>query len=190
MPVDLPDVFRDELEPVKVLARAKRRAAKDFKWTRRYSLEDAKILAYWLYIFERYSEAMEVCQFLGQAPFTGDTRLWANIEASLALQSRLLRSQGQQAEVEVCVERIRTVIEQTYSPGVPESRMNGTFLRRYETNADLTHRDKRKSSEKSWRLQAVVEAYTLIELGGSDALPADVLEEHVREHITRLKAIA
>ena len=190
MDVVLPDVFHNHLESVKPLARAKRQAAKDFKWTRRFSLQKATALAYWLYIFERRSEAMEVCRFLAQARFTDGTKVSAWIEGSLALYARLLRSQEQPTEALVCMERIRKVIEQTYSSGVPQLRLNGTFLRDYETNVAIGVRDKRKSSERIFRLSALRECCTLIELGGSVALPVDVLEEHVKEHITRLREIA
>lgn len=187
---DMPPVFQGELEEIKPIARAKRKAAKDFKWTRRYSLEDTMLLAYWLYIFDRKSEAMEICRFLAQAQFTGDVLLWVYVEGSLALQARLLRHMNHQDEAKVCIKRIETVMIEAYEPGTLEFRLQGNVLESYETNANLTQRDMRKPDERIWHLQALIECCTLIELGGSAALPIDVLEEHVREHKARLREIA
>lgn len=194
--VVLPSVFDTERESSKFLARMKRRASKGFRWTRLRCLENAEALAYWLYVFGEDGQALEVCRFLGQSQLSGDTRLWSKIEGSLALQSRLLRQKGKASEAAECAARIRTVIETTYSPGVPDKRMAGAFLHNYERDAAYAASNPgmvglpNKAWETSFRLMALIETCTLIELGGSAALPVPVLEDRLLENATRLRELS
>ena len=82
MNVQFPPAFDGDRETAKFLARMKRRASKDFGWSCSRSLEDAMYLAYWLNVFGEDHQALDVCEFLGEAQFTGDTRLWTWIEGS------------------------------------------------------------------------------------------------------------
>ena len=63
--MDLPVAFDATIESVKFLARAKQRAAKSFSFTKSSALQYAADLAFWLYLFGREDEALEVCEFLG-----------------------------------------------------------------------------------------------------------------------------
>lgn len=191
--VKLPIVFNSEGEPSKFLARLKRRASKCFRWTHRRSLEESMLLAYWLYVFGEDANALEVCQFLTQAQLTVERRHWPYIEGSLSLLSRLLRSQGQNDEAAECIEPIRTIINETFSPGVPEARLAGAFLRRDEGSLEGALTDATgmgRLMERSARESMLVELCTLIELGGSLTLPVSVLEEKFEENLCRLKELA
>jgi hypothetical protein len=183
MEVDFPSAFDAEGEPSKFLARMKRRVAKDFRWTRLVCLQSVMLLAYWLHVFGRNDEALEVCRFLAQAEFTGNCCLWDSIEAALALQSRLLRHQGSQEEADECVDRIR-------STSFLETRLDGVILQTLERNVQAAIDDATRTSqprERDWRLLSLTETCILIELGGSSALPASALEERYFANVRRLR---
>src|SRR5689334_3242656 len=104
-PVSLPNAFDAEKEGVKFLSRIKSRASREFRWTRWHSLENASRLAYWLYVFGRTDQALEVCRFVSQYQFAHDYNFWSWVEYTLALQSRLLREEGNKQEASECIKR-------------------------------------------------------------------------------------
>ena len=62
--VALPPALLSEEESGSILARVKARAAKRFRWTSAAALRDVTESAYWLHVFRRDAEALEVCEFL------------------------------------------------------------------------------------------------------------------------------
>ena len=168
------------------MARIKRRAAKDFRWTRAVCLQSVMFLAYWLHVFGRNDEALEVCRFLAQAEFTGNYHLWGSVEWALALQARLLRHQGLPDEAAKCVDRIR-------STGFLETRLDGGILQKYERDVQAALDDATSTSkprEQGWRILSLAETCILIELGGSSILPVTALEERHFANVQRLREMA
>lgn len=146
--------------------------------------------AYWLYTFDRVEEALEVSRFLGQAQFDGNLDRWLWIQSSLVLQSRILKTQGLGQEVNDCLNRVRSVGDNTY-------RFDGMVLGLHERDVndalDLATRvsDRLgKSSEIVGRMMAVMELCFLIEMDSSPALPRATLEEKLAANLERLKSLA
>lgn len=48
----------------------------------------------WLYIYDHYDEAIEVCDIIKDVPFTGNHTLWDNIDGALCVKARILRERG------------------------------------------------------------------------------------------------
>lgn len=162
------------------MAHVKDRAAKNFKWTVSRSLENSMYLAYYSFVFGRYDDALEVCEFLSQFQFAGDYQLWGWIEHTLALQSRLLRFFVKPQEAADCVGRIQKA-------GFVETRLSGSLLG--TRNLDAAICDGRKIAERDWRAIRLVELCTVIELGGSEELPIQRLEIMFQENLLRLQGL-
>lgn len=180
-PIHLPDAFDADAESNKFLQRAKKRAAKNFKWTKTSSVRDASEFAYWLHLFERDDEATEVTQFFEQFEFTGDYTIWSYVEDALALLARYERLGGKKARHKTLVKRIRDT-------GFVDARLvEGNLLEIYEDGVLRVRGD--KTSERNNRVILISELCTLRELGGSPRLPIDELEQRYMESYERLREL-
>ena len=180
-PICMPDAFDADDESNKFLQRAKKRAAKDFKWTKTSSVRDASELAFWLHLFERDDEATEVAQFLEQFEFTGDYTIWSYVEGALALLARYERVNGKKGRHKALVKRIRDT-------GFVDARLEeGNLLAMYEDRVSQVLGD--KTSERNERVILIGELCTLRELGGSRRLPTDELEQRYTESYERLREL-
>lgn len=177
----LPDAFNPEGEQVKVLAQAKAKLSKNFKWSKAQCLYDATALAVLLHVFGRDNETLEVCQALGQIQFDGKYNLWSAVEQALALQARLVRARGETAEADECVRRIRAA-------GFVNERLEGLLLDRNDTVKEAV-KDGHKKSEQAGRLTMAKELAFIIELGGSKKCPVDRMEEEWQENLARLREL-
>ena len=182
MPMLLPPAFNSQDEPVKFMGRIKARAAKDFRWTTKRSLEDAMYLAYWSYVFGRNDDALQVCEFLSQLQFSGDYNLWTWIELSLALEARLLRISNKQQESAECVARI-------WDAGFVQERLEGLLLNGKERKIAYAVSDCDKVRERDWRAIMMLELCIIRELGGSEQLPVYRLEDSFQENLSRLQEL-
>ena len=188
--ITLPEVFNETAEDQKFLVRVKRRAANDFKWTHKRSLQDVVFVSYWLYIFDRVEEALEISQFLAQAQFDGNLDRWIWIQSSLILKSRILKTQGLVQEANDCLDRVRSIGDNAY-------RFDGYVLRLHERDVnnalDLATRVSvhlGKLEETTGRLMTVMELFFLIELETTSNLSVPLLEEKLADNLKRLKSLA
>lgn len=182
---DLPPAFLDEAEPHKFLSRLKKRASKNFKLTKSSSLENAFVLAYWLYVFGRDDEALEVCRFLGQVEFAGNFNIWSWVEKTLALQSRIVRLRGNKEESRRCVERIETAC-------VVEARLKGSLLDGENGRRDcvrLATESGDKTDERDCRHLLLSELTYVIEVGRPSWMAVRKLENEYSENLVRLREI-
>lgn len=120
--VELPPEMDPESEPVKYLAQIKRRASKNFKWTRKHSLEEGVDLAFFLLVWGRIEEALSVATFLAQKPFTGH-EIWYLTETANILAARIHRERGDAATAARFLKRIHEV-------GYVETRLDETTFER------------------------------------------------------------
>ncbi len=178
----LPSAFSSQDEPVKFMARIKARASKDFRWTTKRSLEDAMYLAYWSYVFGRNDDALQVCEFLSHLQFSGDYNLWTWIELSLALEARLLRTGNRQQEAAECIARI-------WAAGFVEERLAGLLLNSKERNINRSVSDDDKTRERNWRALLMLELCIIRELGGSEELPVQRLDDSFQANFSRLQEL-
>ncbi len=178
----LPAPFDPAMEADRFLAAAKKRAAAKFSWRKQASLDHAMRLAYWLYVYGREDEALEVCRFLGTFEFAGNFNLWSSIEFVLALQSRLARQAGRGGEAAGCVGRIRAA-------GFVTPRLQGSLLDDMLTQASRAAAERDRTGERDWSLNALLELCVLIELGGSTARPAAALEREFQRLVSRLREL-
>jgi hypothetical protein len=181
----LPRAFDPDQERDKFLIRFKKRAVKNFKLTKASSLENATHLAYWLFVFARDDEAMEVCRFVGRYQFQGNFNLWSWVETALALESRLARQAGEDQESAGCVQRMRAA-------GVVQRRLEGNLLDGPGGHLDCIRGATAagdKSSILGWSLRALMELCFLIELGGSASWPVDRLEKEFQEVLSSLRVL-
>lgn len=161
------------------LKRIRAKAAKGFKHTKATSLENATLLAFWLFALDRADEALDVCRFVGQAEFNGNFNLWSWVEVALALQSRLLKSKDKK-QAKQCLDRIEAA-------GYVDSRLSGSLLDR-DTVRDAI-RDQDKSLERDARLVNVFELCFIAALGGSKKIPVKAAEKEMADHIARLREL-
>jgi hypothetical protein len=180
--IQLPPAFSASDEPIAFLARMKARASRNFRWTRGQALRDASLLACWCHVFRRDDEAMQVCAFLATFRFGGNYDLWTWIEGALALHSRLLRARGRHAEAGECVERILTA-------GFVGRRLHGVGLEGYVEGIRGAQERREKTTERDYRMLAARELCILVELGGSESLPVDVLERAFEKNLARLREL-
>ena len=140
-------------------------------------------LAYWLFVFGKEDQSLEVCRFLGKYEFAGNFNLWSWVEFTLALQSHLVRQRDQGDESDKCLTRIRAA-------GSVESRLRGSLL------GDKLERIKRaaaendKTGERDWSQNALLELCVLIELGGSKTWPISALEREFQQIVSRLRRLS
>src|SRR5205085_4896967 len=59
--VALPAAFDPQGETQPFLARIKKKASKNFRWTSTRCLQDGAILAFWSHVFEKDEEPLDVC---------------------------------------------------------------------------------------------------------------------------------
>lgn len=177
----LPQAFDAGRETIPLLAKAKARLSKNFRWTRAQSLYDAMDLAVLLLVFGREDEVLEICRALGEYQFTGSFNLWSAVEQALTLQARLLRQRGQSAEAEACCQRVREA-------GLAPERLNGILLGRNDSLKEAL-----RTGDKKWeqgaRIKEVKELVLIREMGGSEKCPVDHLEQSLEENLARLKEL-
>lgn len=180
--VILPDVFNEQLESITLLKRIKKKVSNKFSFKRPTSLNEAETLAQWLYVFRKDEEALTVCKFLSQVEFTGNYSIWSVIERSLALESRLLRTKGQQQQSATCIKTINKV-------GFVQERIFGGLYERQSENVQYAIERKDLPGEKGWRIILLSELCFAIELRLSANSPIDELESKYQENLQTLRNI-
>jgi hypothetical protein len=183
--VSLPQAFEAQRETIPFLARAKNRASKDFSWKRWRSLEEACDLAYWLHVFQKDSEALQVCRFVGQYEFRGDFNFWSPVELALALASELASAEGKREEAEECAKRM-------LKAGVVRERLEGNLLDGPKGHLDLIQtatQEGDKKSEQEWRLRALQEICFIMALGGSAKYALEKLRRLYEEDLAQLRKL-
>lgn len=177
----LPQAFDSDRETIPLLAKAKARLSKNFRWTRAQSLYDAMDLAALLLVFGREEEVLEICRALGEYQFTGSFNLWSAVEQALTLQARLLRQRGQGEEAEACCQRVREA-------GLATERLNGILLGRNDSLKEAL-----RTGDKKWeqgaRIKEVKELVLIRELGGSPTCTVAKLEQSLAENLARLQEL-
>ena len=63
-------------------------------------------LAIWLYIYGYNQEAINVCDIFKDEQFSGNYRLWNNIDHAYCLKARILREQGDTSESKACIDYV------------------------------------------------------------------------------------
>lgn len=177
----LPAAFEAEGEPVKLLARAKARAAKNFRWKKAACLYEAVALAQLLHVFGRDEEALEICAALGEYRFSGGYELWSAVERALALRARLLRTRGDTGTANECVRRMEEA-------GFVDDRLEGSMLDRNGSVAEAM-KDGDKKWEQAGRLSLASELAFIIELRRGRGLPTDDYERQWAENQARLRLL-
>ncbi len=186
-PVNLPAAFDVRAESNAFLKRVKKRAATKFAFTKSTSMRDAEDVAFWLFVFRRNDEALEVCRFLSTYEFAGRFDLWNSVETSLALESRLLRAAGKKGAAKKCVDRIRAV-------GVLPMRLKGGLLIGEGGTAGSLDQvgyciaENRLADAREWRLMALKELCVMIELGGSKKWPIARAEKEFQSQLDILRS--
>ena len=177
----LPRAFDAGQEMNPLLAKAKARLSKNFRWTRSQSLYDAMHLAVLLLVFGRDDETLEICRALGQYQFTGSFNLWSAVEFALTLQARLLRLRGETEEAAECLRRVREA-------GLAPERLNGILLDR-NSSIELSLKSGDKKWEQGARLTQALELALISELGGSKKCPPAKMEQAFQENFQRLQEL-
>lgn len=181
MDLSLPRAFDATNESNKIVAKAKQALAKKFSWKKRDVLYSAVDLAVTLIALERYDEALEVCQFLGQFQFDGGFNLWCAIEMALVLQARLHRQKGETTAAEECLRRV-------HEAGFVDDRLEGSMLDRNGAVEESV-----REGDTKWEFEArqglAMELAFIIELGGSEKCPVPVMEKQWDENLARLREL-
>lgn len=78
--------FSVENECNSFFLRKKQSIIKYFSFTKEREVEKVYLLAYWLHVFGRSEEAVNVCNFLLQKEYDGDNSIWYHIEHAIGLK--------------------------------------------------------------------------------------------------------
>lgn len=83
-----------------------KKVLKKFSFNSQNDLYNLEEIAYWLYIYDYYDEAIEVCDLFNDMQFTGNYNLWSAADGAFCLKSRILREREDIDESKKLVERI------------------------------------------------------------------------------------
>lgn len=177
----LPAAFDPALETNEVLAAAKSPIFKKFNWAKKDLLYDTACLAHLLVVFGKEDEALEVCRTLGRLQLSAGKVLFNAVELGLALQARICRQRGNEAEATECHRRMREA-------GFAEQRLEGVLL---DINGVIPEaiRLGDKKAERKARLRMAAEYVYIIELGGSAVYPIEKLEREHAENVSAIKEL-
>ncbi len=175
-----PKGFAANISESKFLNRIKKKAVKNFSWSSAKSLENASNLSYWLLVFDKENESLEVCEFLSKFQFNSNFNLWSWIEHSLALQSRIYRKRKKLNKASHCIDRI-------ISAGFVKERLDGLFVEDREKQIKIAILDNDKWATREWIFLLLIEICILSELGGSSKLPIEILEMKFTENLQKLR---
>jgi hypothetical protein len=184
--VKLPPEFDPRKECDKFLRGVKKRASTKFSYAKATSLRTGAVLAYWLYVFGRPREALEVCRFLGLYDLEALAYRWDALEPSLTIQSRILREIGKRSAAAACMKRVRDA-------GPHPSRVTGEMVFKNKGNSAYLQQveyciaENRKSGERGWRRCALVELCFIIEMGGSKKCPVVKAEKEFQNQMEALR---
>ena len=142
------------------------------------NLED---IAYWLYVFEYYDEAIQVCDLFNEMQFTGNYSLWSAADGAFCLKSRILRERGELEESKKLVERIN---EHRH----PELYINTVEWYRETLNINIKSDDEyhTKGIYPGWRFVKLKVAVKDRE-AGNYPIPDEEFEHDIAELLTYLK---
>ena len=138
-------------------------------------------IAYWLYIYEFYDEAIQVCDLFNDMQFTGNYTLWSAADGAFCLKSRILRERGEIEESKKLVERIN---EHRH----PELYINGVQWYRETININIQTDDEyhTKGIYPGWRFRKLIAAIKNRE-GGNHPIPDEEFESDIAELLAYLK---
>jgi hypothetical protein len=173
------------------LARLANSLAKNFKPTASNPLEQAKNLAYLLYVHEQPALCFQVCQLLNDITFKNNYNLWTWVELTLALEWKLRVDAGQQELAQACANTIRNTYqtgnetERLQKTATLEHLLTGSLL--YDAEIAKTQQSGDKMGEKNWRMIQLGALLFIEALGGSSTLQVSKLEEQFAFNLAKLR---
>lgn len=140
-------------------------------------------LAYWLYIFEYYDEAVQVCDLFNDIQFTGNYSFWSVVDSALCLKARILRERGEMEENKKLVDRIN---EHRH----PELYVNNVQWYRETLNINI-------ESDDEFHPKGVYPGWRFVKLGaaiknreaGKYPIPDEEFERDIAELLAYLKQV-
>jgi hypothetical protein len=143
-------------------------------------LSNVKQLAFWLYIYGYYDEAISVCDLLKDMEFTGNYRIWDNADNAMCLKARILREQGKLPERE---ELLKKVNEHRH----PELYKNLVDWYRGTLNENINS-DSSTLGKLSWMMTKLTFAVRYREAGGHP-ISDDEFERDISELLKILRSV-
>lgn len=143
-------------------------------------LSNVKQLAFWLYIYGYYDEAIAVCDLLKDMEFTGNYRIWDNADNAMCLKARILREQGRLPEREELLKRVN---EHRH----PELYKNLVDWYRGTLNENINS-DSSTLGPLSWMMTKLMFAIRYREAGGHP-ISDEEFENDISELMNVLKAV-
>ncbi len=178
--IQLPGAYDAESEKDKFLQRLKKKAAKSFSFTSMKGLFDSHDLAWFLYIYGRVDECLEVCTLMAQVQFTGNFNYWSPVETTLALAARIYRERGEDNKADTAMDLVRAA-------GFVPSRLSGELLSDREIQECVKDGD--KTGERDFRMGQLSELCFIQSLGGSAQYPVEKIEALIQEQWTALRTL-
>ena len=138
-------------------------------------------IAFWLYVYAYYDEAVQVCDLFNDMQFTGNYNLWSAAEGALCLKSRILRERGELEESKKLVERVN---EHRH----PELYINNVKWYRETLNANIKSDDEyhTKGIYPGWRFTKLKVAIKDRE-AGNHPIPDEEFERDIAVLLEYLK---
>jgi cell wall assembly regulator SMI1 len=177
----LPKELDYESEPIKFLARAKKRATSRFAWNREATLEAGAEVAQALLLFRRDGEALRVAEFFGGREFTGHDK-WYCTEHALGVAARMRRKRGDTAAAAAHIERM-------LAAGFVEGRLDGALIDRNRELVGLYVAEGNVNEETAYRTFLVNELTIVIEVAVVRGRNIAALEAEWEENVARLRVI-
>jgi hypothetical protein len=150
---------------------------KNFSLNSKNDLESLKNLAFWLYIYNKKEDSIEICSIVKDYEFNNNFDLWTWIEYITALYSRLLREFNDIESSKIYSDKIL----QTYANDkkLLNRLLSGKGL--YDEKIQLYEAENDIKNANIWRFLQFNKLCLIRELGGSDILPIDILEHKMME---------
>ena len=177
-----------ESEPIKFLARAKKRAAQRFGWNREATLEAGADLAHALLVFRREDEALRVAELFAARAFSGHDK-WYCTEHALSVAARLRRVKGDGEAAAAHVARIEHGSENDGHGGFVASRLDGSLMDRDRGHIAAYVADGNVREETDHREFLADELTTVIEVSRARGRDVAALEAEWEQNVARLREI-
>ena len=150
-PLEYSIVFSIENECNAFFLKKKQSILKCFSFTREREVEKVYLLAYWLHVFGRNEEAVNICDFLLQKEYDGNNSIWYHIEHAIGLKfvieksmreytsehfsyiNRILYAENKNIELRAKDERDINIYKEMY-----EGLLNGQCIENELWNENLT----------------------------------------------------
>lgn len=144
-----------------------------------------------LYVNDNKSEILQFSDYFYNYPITPDKRIWSFVESSLTLIARIYREESNEDSSRMFVEKIKIAFNTgndlvlQVNAKARQRRLNGETLNQDKITESIKNGD--KQSEFDYRLVQLKKLFFISELGYSQEMTEDKVEEKIKSDLEFLK---